>query len=1063
MKLKFILLLIFLTTTFFSEAQKKNSASTASADYDTLLFNGLHWRNIGPWRGGRSLAVTGVADQTNVYYFGAVGGGIWKTTDAGQTWFCVSDTAIHSSSVGAIAVAPSDANIIYAGMGEPEMRGNISFGDGMYKSTDAGKSWKHIGLEKSYAIGTVLIHPTNPDIVYASCMGKVFGTNPERGLYRTKDGGKTWEKILYKNDSTGCINVVFDPSNPRTLYATLWQSCRNPWSLSSGGAGSGMYKSIDGGDTWKDISKHPGLPVGLLGKIQLTTSPAKPERIYACIENENGGIFRSDDRGEHWMRTTDDRNLRKRPWYFSNILADPQNAEVIWCQNVQLWRSTNGGMSFSRMPDMHGDHHDMWINPKNPKWMIIGDDGGGYVSDDGGSHYSEVDIPTAQFYHVSVDNDFPYNVYGAQQDNSSIRIASASDDNSIGKNLWYPVAGGEAGYIVADPENSEITYGGEYDGQLSSYNKKNNQYRYLNVWPEFNFGHGSEDRKYRFNWTYPIVLSNYDSKTMYVTSQFVHRSRDKGVSWEIISPDLTRHDPKTMKASGGPITKDNTGAEAYANIFTFAESPVTRGVLWTGSDDGLIHVSKDDGKNWTNVTPKILGDYALISIIEASNTDAGSCYVAANRYKADDTKPYLLKTTDYGTTWKLITNGIPSNDYTRVIRQDPTVKEILYAGTERGIYISFNDGGSWQSLKLNLPLTPVHDIQIHKREKDLVIATHGRAFWILDDITPLYQLAEAAKAGTYFYKPRPAYRKSGFAYYNPMMQDGENAPNGLLLHYFFKQKPDSEVTVRFYDAKGDSIISYSSTKNKKGEPVKIQKEFYQDTLMKRPGLLPAGRGMNTFTWDLYYPDATPIDSGSGNNAMLGGTLRGPVAVPGNYLAKLYVGNNMVASQPFVILKDPRINVTQEELQKQFDLLSQISKKQTELNEAINKIRRITKSVNENLKTVKDSSVAKKFKETSQPFLDSLKKVEEELMQPKAVTDYDLFNFPNKLNDKLAGLRDIVAQADAAPTKSSFEVFAELSGKINQQISKMNSIIDSKLATVNKMIEDEKLYRINVEK
>jgi len=676
----FILFFALFLNNMLADAQKKSVAAPSSLVYDTLLYNGMHWRNIGPWRGGRSLAVAGVTDQPNVYYFGATGGGVWKTNDAGQTWLCISDSTFHSSSVGAIAVAPGDPNILYVGMGETEMRSNVSFGDGVYKSVDAGRTWKHIGLEKTYAISTIIVHPTNPDIVYASCMGKIFGTNAERGLYRSKDGGKSWERILYKNDSTGSISVVFDPSNPRTVYASLWQSCRNPWSLNDGGKGSGLYKSVDGGDTWKDISQYPGLPVGLLGKIMLSTTPAQAEIIYACVENENGGIFRSNDRGEHWTRTTDDRNLRKRPWYFSTILADPQNANVIWCLNVQLWKSTNGGTSFVAMPNRHGDLHDIWINPKDPKKMILGDDGGACVSNDGGANYTELNIPTAQFYHVNLDNDFPYHVYGAQQDNSSIRIAGATDENSIGKNDWYPAAGGESGYIVPDPDNTDITFGGAYDGYLTMYNKKTNQSREISVWPEQNPGHGSNERKYRFNWTAPLMFSQHDSKTLYTTSQFVHRSHDKGNSWEIISPDLTRHDPKTMNASGGPITKDNTGAEAYANIFAFAESPIKQGVFWTGSDDGLIYVSKDDGKNWTNVTPKVLGDYALISIIDPGHFDLGTCYVAANRYKADDTKPYLLKTTDYGATWKLITNGIAEGDYTRAIREDPNKKGMLYAG-----------------------------------------------------------------------------------------------------------------------------------------------------------------------------------------------------------------------------------------------------------------------------------------------------------------------------------------------------------------------------------------------
>ncbi|HRH65348.1 MAG TPA: glycosyl hydrolase [Bacteroidia bacterium] len=1051
----FLLLIIFIRSS--ASFAQSGSSKVTGTNVDTSLYNGLHWRNIGPWRGGRSLAVTGVANHLNVYYFGAVGGGVWKSDDFGKSWNCISDSAFRSSSVGSIAVAPSDPNILYVGMGEPEMRGNISFGDGIYKSTDAGRSWKHTGLPNSYAIASILIHPQNPDIVYAACMGRVFGRNAERGVYRTKDGGKSWEKILYKNDSTGCVSIAADASNPNTLYASLWQACRNPWSLSSGGAGSGIYKSDDGGDTWKDISRSPGLPVGVLGKISLCTTPANPDRIYASIENENGGIFRSNDKGIHWQRTTDDRNLRKRPWYFSTLTADPKNADVVWCMNVELWRSTDGGMKFNRMPGMHGDFHDAWINPSDPNYMIIADDGGACVSTDGGRNYTELDFPTAQFYHVTLDNDFPYNVYGAQQDNSSVRIASATDGFSIDAGDWYPVAGGEAGYIVPDPSNSEITYGGEYDGYFSTYNKKNNQYRFISVWPEQNPGHGSADRKYRFNWTYPICFSPHDNKTIYVTSQYVHRTHDGGNNWETISPDLTRHKQETLNASGGPITKDNTGAEAYANIFAFAESPLKRGIFWTGSDDGLIHLSKDDGKTWKDVTPKLLGDYALISIIEPSGFDESVCYVAANKYKLDDTKPYLLKTTDFGNTWSLITTGIPASDYCRVIREDPNKKEILYAGTERGVYISFNGGSEWQSLKLNLPVTPVHDIRIQKREKDLVIATHGRAFWILDDITPLYQMADAQKKSAFLFTPRHAYRKQGGSYFSPSMQTGENAPNGLLLRYYFKQKPDSEIVIRFFDAKGDTIIIYSSVKDKKGDPLKIQKEFYQDSLVKRPGLLPANRGMNTFVWDLRYPDAKTIETG--NNALISGSLTGPVAVPGNYTARLYLRDSLLASAPFTILKDPRITTTDGDFQSQFDLLKKISGKQTELNSAINTIRNITKEINETSGSVKDTAVAGKLKLLAQPLLDSLKKIEEELTQPKAVTNYDLFNFPNKLNDKLAGLHDVVGAADAAPTSSCFAVYNELSEKIDSWLKVLDKVVSSQLPVLNTFIEQEKIYKI----
>jgi photosystem II stability/assembly factor-like uncharacterized protein len=1042
-------------------AQKKSVQQTISAVYDTSLFNNMHWRNIGPFRGGRSLAVCGISSQPNIYYAGAVGGGLWKTSDGGQEWNCISDSAFHSSSVGAVTVAPSDPNIIYVGMGEAEMRGNISFGDGIYKSADAGKSWKHIGLKNSYAISTILVHPQNPDLVYACVMGKTYGPNAERGLYRSKDGGKVWERILYKNDSTGCVSVAIDPGNPRTMYATLWQAYRNRFSLSSGGKGCGLYKSMDGGDTWIDISQYPGLPVGLLGKITVCTSAAKPERVYASVENENGGIFKSDDRGEHWTRTTDDRNLRKRPWYFSTIVADQQNADVIYCLNVQFWKSTDAGAKFNQLNNPHGDNHDMWIDPANPKRFILGDDGGPWVTNDGGITYTEADLPTAQFYHVNLDNDFPYHVYGAQQDNSSIRISSGTNGNSIGKEDWFRVAGGEAGYIVPDPKNSDITFGGEYAGYLSMYNKKTDQYKYINVYPEIVYGAGAESKKYRFNWTYPISFSPHSAEILYVCSQSVHRSMNRGESWETISPDLTRHDSLTMKPSGGPITKDNTGAEVYADVFTFAESPVKPGILWAGSDDGLIHVSKDNGKTWINVTPKIIPEWGMISIIDASPFDEATAYVAMTRYKSDDTKPYLLKTNNYGVTWKLITNGIRENDFTRVIREDPNKKGMLVCGTETGVYISFNDGEKWQPLQLNLPNTPVHDMQFQKREKDLVIATHGRSFWILDDVSTLYQLADAAQSKYFLYQPRNTVRWQGNSYYNAGMQEGENAPHGALLRYYLAQKPDAELTIKFFNSVGDTIITYSSTKDKNGEPVKISKEFYQDKKLKRPGILSADIGMNTFIWDLRYPDAKNIEEG--NKAKLDGGVIGTLASPGKYLAKLYLKDSLLAERSFQITKDPRIDASDADLQAQFDLMQKINRKLSAVHEGVNKIRKLRKQVNLPLESVKDSTLAKEIKKITQPFLDSLKNVEEELTQPKAVTDYDLFNFPNKLDDKIAGLASIVSAADSKPTQPMYDVFNELSTHADVQLSRLSAILIKQLPAVNKIIEDKKLYLINGEK
>ena len=1057
--LRYCIAALFISS--FAFAQKKEKHTSDYVNTDTLLFNKLRYRCIGPFRGGRSLAVTGIPDKPNTYFFGAVGGGIWKSEDGGNSWISVSDSSFHSSSVGAIAIAPSNSNIMYAGMGEAEMRGNISFGDGVYKSSDAGKTWTHMGLEKSYAISTILVHPQNPDVAFVCAMGNVFAPNAERGLYRTKDGGHNWERILFKNDSTGCISVSFDSQNPNTMYASLWQAGRTNYSLSSGGNGSGLYKSTDGGNSWKYISTNPGLPVGILGKITVSVSPSSSQRIWAMIENENGGLFRSDDEGEHWTRTTDNRELRKRPWYFSTIVPDPLNENTIYVLNVDWFKSTDGGATFTKMKSMHGDHHDLWIDPKNSNRMILGDDGGATVSTDGGSNWTALDMPTGQFYHVNLDNDFPYHIYGAQQDNSSIRISSASDGNGIGNSEWFPVAGGEAGYIVPDPNNSDITYGGEYDGVLSRYNKKNDQYRIISVYPESWFGVGAESKQFRFNWTFPIALSPHDKKVMYVGSQFVHRSTNGGASWEIISPDLTRHDSATMKPSGGPITKDNTGAEVYADVFALAESPVKKGVIWAGSDDGYLSVTTDDGKNWSRITPPELGDFALITIIEPSHFNDATCYVAATRYKLDDRQPYLFKTTDYGRTWKKITTGISAGDYTRVIREDPSRKGLLFAGTETGVYISFDDGEHWQSFRQNLPITPVHDIQIQNREHDLVLATHGRSFWIMDDITPLYHLQEASQSEIgYLFPPAQTVRAHNTSYYEKGMQEGENAPGGLLLRYYFRHKPDSACTITFFNSAGDSIITYSNLKDNKNEPLKISKEFYQDIKLVRPGILPADSGMNTFVWDLRYPDATAIKTG--NKALLSGSLVGPKVPPGNYTAKLFLNGKLISSQPVEIAKDPRIEFSDEALLKQFDLAKNITAKLSEVNVAINSIRNITKGVNDLSAAIKDSSMAKQFRTVSKPLLDSLKSVEEELIQPKAVTNYDLFNFPAKLNDKLAGLKDFVVNADADPTTQMYEVFADLKKRVDIQLERLKMIQASLLPPVNKMAETEKLFLIKAQ-
>ncbi|MEO5675810.1 MAG: hypothetical protein ABIQ74_14300, partial [Chitinophagales bacterium] len=738
--------------------------------------------------------------------------------------------------------------------------------------------------------------------------------------------------------------------------------------------------------------------------------------------------------------------------------------------NVGAWYSHDGGTTWARISNHHGDNHDLWWNPGESKNWIMGDDGGGEITFDGGKSFSDLDFPTGQFYHVSVDNDFPYGVYGCQQDNSSIKIKSRTDNFSIDAGDWFPVAGGEAGYLVSDPLDSHITYGGEYDGQMSRYNDITRQYQYVNPYPEAWIGSGSESKQYRFQWTYPIVFSPHNPKELFVTSQFVHRSFDGGNSWEIISPDLTRHDPNTMKRSGGPITKDNTGAEVYPTIFSFAESFVQQGILWAGSDDGLVHVSKDDGKSWINasISNSQMGEWAMISIIEPSHFDAATCYIAATRYKSDDQKPYLFRTSDYGKTWKQITKGIPENAYTRCIREDPNKKGLLYAGTETGIYVSFDDGARWQSLQLNLPVSPVHDIAVHKRDKDLVIATHGRAFWILDDLSAFYLLPDHPRmkndqpglSAPFLLKPRDAYKFQGGSISSAEMQTGQNAPNGVLIHYYIPGKPEKELKLVFYSAKGDTIITYSSIKDKKGEPIKISKDFYDDKKMKRDGILPVDSGMNTFVWDMRYPDATQAE---GTNIMWAGSVVGPVAIPGNYSVKMLLGDSVLDQQNFSILKDPRLATSDADYAAQMDLLMKINKKLSETHKAINDINKVTGQINSYLGNVTDTALASSLRKSIQPVIDSLNLIAEKLYNPRAKAIQDVLAHPIQLNDKLAGLGTIVSYADAKPTKAAYEVFADLSGRIDIELVKLKKIMDEQIPAFNRLIEEKKIPAVNLKK
>ncbi|HYO75747.1 MAG TPA: glycosyl hydrolase, partial [Thermoanaerobaculia bacterium] len=810
------------------------TTTLTAATFDAKQFSGLQWREIGPYRGGRSAAVEGIPSQRDTYYFGSVGGGVWKTTNGGVTWQPVSD-GFFGGSIGAVAVSEWDPNVVYVGTGEKTVRGNVSHGDGMWKSVDAGKTWTHVGLKDSRHIPRVRIHPRNPDLVYAAVLGHLFGPNQERGVYRSKDGGRTWERVLFANENAGAIDLTFDPTNPRILYASTWRVRRTPYSLESGGEGSALWKSTDGGDNWTNISANKGLPKGPLGIIGVTVSRTNPQNVYAIVDAEEGGVFRSRDGGDTWTKTNDSRDLRQRAWYYTRIYADPKDEDAVYVLNVQFHKSKDGGKTFSKIGTPHSDNHDLWIDPNDPLRMIEANDGGANVSTDGGESWTGQDNqPTAQFYRVTTDNSFPYRILGAQQDNSAVRIRHRSTDNGIGLRDWEETAGGESGHIVAKPDNPDIVYGGSYGGYLTMVNHRTGEYRDLNAWPDNPMGHGAEGAAERFQWNFPLLFSPHDPNTLYAASQHLWKTNDGGASWTKMSGDLTRNDRSKMGPSGGPITKDNTSVEYYGTIFAVAESPLERGLIWAGSDDGLIHLTRDGGATWKNVTPAAMPQWLMINSIEPSPFDRGTAYVAGTLYKSDDFRPYLYKTTDYGATWTKIVNGIANDHFTRVVRTDRRRKGLLYAGTERGMYVSFDDGASWQSLQLNLPIVPITDLAW--RDDDLIAATQGRGFWILDDVTPLQQLPSTALPRLELFKPRSAWRMGGATPEKTPQGEGKNAPQGVIVNYWISSdvKSDTPVKIAFLNRDGSVIREFSTTEK-------------DDSKEK---LAAPKTGFNRFAWDL---------------------------------------------------------------------------------------------------------------------------------------------------------------------------------------------------------------------
>lgn len=1073
-----------------AEPTDRSARAAALADMGVAL----PWRCIGPHRGGRVVAVAGDPQDPAVFYHGACAGGIWKTTDAGTYWDNVSDGFLRTAAIGAIAVAPSDHNVIYAGTGETTIRGNVSHGDGVYRSTDAGASWTNVGLKDTRHIAKLRIHPIDSKLVYVAALGHAWGANSQRGVYRSRDGGDTWEQILFKSDRTGAIDLSMDSGNPRVLYAAMWEAQRLPHALTSGGAGSGLYKSIDGGDSWTEISSNPGFPKGVLGKIGVSVSPAQSDRVWALVEAKDGALLRSDNGGRTWDRVSDDGELRKRAWYYMHVVADPSNADTVWVLNLQCWKSIDGGRNFNAMPTPHGDNHDLWIDPKNSRRMIEGNDGGACVSVNGGLSWSTLyNQPTAQMYHVTTDSREPYRIYGSQQDNSAISLPSMSFRGAITQQDWYEPGGGESGYIAVDEENPNVVYGGaigsgEFNGRLLRYDHAVGQERDISVWPDAQgMGDGADTLKYRFQWTFPLFLSIHDRKSLYVAANKVLRSRDEGASWDEISPDLTRHDPSTLRSSGGPITQDNTGAEVYGTIFSLAESTQDRGVLWAGSDDGLVHLSRDVGENWSKVTPKDLPEWSLVTSIEPSFHNPAGAYLCATRYKHDDSRPYLYRTDDFGKTWLDITDGIPEDEFTRVLRADPACPGLLFAGTETGVYVSLNDGAAWDRLQSNLPVVPIYDLLI--RDGDLIAATHGRSFWVLDDISVFRSLVEHdVSDGVYLLPPRTArrikvyegwgYKPTNAVNYRHVgtvvaafrgterpdgvideqwLDAGKNPPVGASINFYLPSAPTDEVQLIFYDDDGHEIRRFTSARAAKSAPsdssaptsdgneqsgeTREMARKADDDVPPEPRV-PAKAGFSRFIWNMRYPDPTRLPTEKSFEA-----APGPVAPPGRYRVDLVTGD-VVRSESFEIVSDPRGTASPEDLVEQFRLALRLRDTLAEVHQAVLRIRDVVRQLDAWIVVFERSPQVSGPVERSRSMKQSLLEIEDALVQRESTSP---LNPPSRLNFKLSALLEGVQNADAAPTRGQRDVFEQLETQVSDQLTAMRTILDRDLTELNALI------------
>ena len=1036
------LLLLCLVSIFMSSmhAQKKvkpTAVTTPVDNTDSALLTSTKFRLVGPFRGGRSAAVTGSYTKKNTFYFGSTGGGIWKTTDAGSNWKNISDK-YFGGTMGAIAVAPSDESILYAGEGENSLRGNVSEGiGGIWRSDDAGRSWHNLGLKQGRHIVRILIHPKNPDIVWVAVMGHLFGPHEERGVYKTIDGGKTWKKTLYVNDQTACSDLVMEPNNPSVFYAGMWRVKRTPYSMESGGEGSGLYKSIDGGETWTNLSTNKGLPKGTWGIVGVAVSPENTDKIFALVENADGGLFTSINGGNTWTLLSGNRDIRQRAWYYSKIFIDPKNDNLLYVLNVNLMRSSDGGKNFQPIFTPHGDHHDLWIDPEDGNRMIVGDDGGAQISFDGGNNWSSLNNqPTAQFYRVSTDNAFPYRILGAQQDNSTVRIKSRTYGAAITDGDWSSTAGFESGYVVADPTNPDIVYGGNYDGFLGRLDHKTGENRVINVWPDNPTGAGAAVQKYRFQWNFPIFFSPHNPKRLYAAGNHLFVTENEGQSWEMISPDLTTNDKVKQAPSGGPITKDNTSVEYYCTIFTATESPLEKDVLWAGSDDGLINISKDGGKNWENVTPPQAGKFMMWNCVETDPFKKGAAYFVGTKYKLDDFTPYLFKTEDYGKTWKLITNGIDPMHFTRSLRADRKRPGLLYAGTEYGLYISYDDGNNWKKFQQNLPQVPVTDMTI--KENDLILATQGRAFWVLDDLSVLQQKsADILTKNLHVFAVNDAYRMEGERDAE-VHNAGMNPNNGVVFNYYIKDATDSSnVIVKIFNKQHQLIKTFNKDGKEKEDKLVFTK------------------GMNQFVWDMQYPPAEKIEG----LILWNGSVGGPKASPGKYSAR-FVYNKDSIDVPFNIKGDPNYAITEADYDKQVNFLLQVRDKFSAVQKGIKNIRSIRVQISD-LSAKLDTATTNNIKLLADTISKQITVIEEALYQTKAKSGQDVLNYPIRLNDRIAAVYNVASSGYHAPTKQVTEAFEELDKLADVQLNKLKNIMTNDLPALNKLIHEKQVPVISI--